>query len=181
MYFSQQGAVNTDKTVELVLKRAKELKIKHVVVASYTGETATKFLGHGFNLVCVTHHVGSAGPGVDEMSLQMREKLKEQGCSVLTTTHLLAGVDRAIKNKFGGIYPAEIMAHTLRLFGQGIKVGIEIASMALDAGLVPFGQEIIAVGGSAQGADTAIVITPAHSNQFFDGKIHEIICKPRKW
>ena len=53
--------------------------------------------------------------------------------------------------------------------------------MALDAGLVPYGEEIIAVAGSGTGADTALVITPAHSNNFFDTKVKEIICKPREF
>jgi hypothetical protein len=53
--------------------------------------------------------------------------------------------------------------------------------MALDAGLIPHGEEIIAIGGSSKGADTAVVITPAHSNHFFDTKVKEIICKPREF
>jgi hypothetical protein len=70
------------------------------------------------------------------------------------------------------------MAQTLRMLGQGFKVCVEISGMALDAGLIPYGEEIVAIGGSAKGADTAVVITPAHSNRFFDTKINEIICKP---
>ena len=99
---------------------------------------------------------------------------------MLTTTHLLAGVDRAVRNKFGGLYPAEIVAQSLRMLGQGVKVCVEISCMALDAGMTPYGKEIIAVAGSATGADTAVVIVPAHSNQFFDTKVKEIICKPRE-
>ena len=90
-------------------------------------------------------------------------------------------MDRAIRNKFGGVYPAEIMAQTLRIFGQGLKVCVEVASMALDAGLIPHGADVVAVGGSAAGADTAVVILPAHSNQFFDTRVREIICKPRNF
>jgi uncharacterized protein len=97
----------------------------------------------------------------------------------LTTTHLLSGVDRALRNKFEGIYPAEIIASTLRMFGQGLKVCVEISVMALDAGLIPYGEEIITVGGTGRGADTAAVIVPAHSIKFFDTKIKEIICMPR--
>ncbi|QNB46052.1 hypothetical protein BR63_06805 [Thermanaerosceptrum fracticalcis] len=181
MYFPEAGKINTPKTEELVLAKAKELGIKHVVVASCSGETALKFLDKGLNVVCVTHHVGFAGPGIDEMDPENRAMLEKGGCKILTTTHLLAGVDRSLKNKFGGIYPAEIMGFTLRLFGQGVKVSIEIASMALDAGLIPYGEEVIAVGGTAEGADAAIVVTPAHSNNFFETKVHEIICKPRNW
>lgn len=149
------------------------------MVASNSGKTCKKLLGKGFNLVCVTHQVGFAGPGVDEMEAAVREELLQQGVKILTTTHLLAGVDRAIRFKFGGVYPAEIMAQTLRIFGQGVKVATEIAVMALDAGLIPYGQEVIAIGGTAEGADAAIVVLPAHSNRFFDTEIREIICMPR--
>ena len=39
----------------------------------------------------------------------------------------------------------------------------EIAVMALDAGLLPYGREIIAIGGTGAGADTALVETVAHT------------------
>lgn len=47
----------------------------------------------------------------------MRRKLREQGVKVLTTTHLPAGVYRALRFKFQGVYPAEIAASSLRLLG----------------------------------------------------------------
>jgi hypothetical protein len=181
MYWKDKGPANTAATAKAAIKRAQELGINHIVVASASGSTCEHFLDQGLNLVCVTHHIGFMSPGEDEMSPEVRKKLKEKGVQILTTTHLLAGVDRALRNKFGGVYPAEIIAQTLRIFGQGVKVCAEIAGMALDAGLVPYGKEIIAVGGSGTGADTAIVITPAHSNNFFDTKIKEIICKPREF
>jgi hypothetical protein len=180
MYWEQKGRANTAATVEQALKRAGELGIKQIVVASNSGYTAGQFLNKGIDVVCVTHHVGFMSPGNDEMPPQVRQKLTEQGVRLLTTTHLLAGVDRAVRNKFGGLYPAEIIAQSLRMLGQGIKVCVEIACMALDAGLIPSGQEVVAVAGSAGGADTAVVIVPAHSNQFFDTKVKEIICKPRE-
>ncbi|MFZ5648164.1 MAG: pyruvate kinase alpha/beta domain-containing protein [Bacillota bacterium] len=179
MYWIKKGPDNTDNTVKLAIEKATELNIKHIVVASSSGFTASKFIGCPQEVVCVTHHVGFEGPGVDEMDAATREKLQKAGIKILTTTHLLAGVDRAIRNKFGGVYPAEIMAQTLRIFGQGIKVCVEVASMALDAGMIPYGVEIMAVGGTGTGADSAAVILPAHSNKFFDTKVREIICKPR--
>lgn len=181
MYFETSGETNTDKTIELVIKKAQELDIKHIVVASITGGTALKFIENGARIICVTHQVGHNNPGEDEMSSEMRETLRDNGCTILTTTQLLNGVDLALKNKFQGIYPAEIMKYTLRLFGNGIKVCTEIATMALDAGLVPYGEEIITVAGRSKGVDTAIVITPAYSHHFLDTKIHEIVCKPRDW
>jgi uncharacterized protein len=179
VYFEKPGKNNTGAVVTAVLQRAEELGIKNVVVASNSGQTAEAFGEKGLNVVCVTHHVGYKGPGEDEMAAEMREQLRAKGIKVLTTTHLLAGVDRALRIKFQGIFPAEIMANTLKIFGQGVKVCVEISSMALDAGLIPYGEEVIAVGGSGRGADAACVILPAHSNDFFDTKVKEVICKPR--
>ncbi len=179
MYWDKKGPDNTDATVKLALARASDLSVDHIVVASCSGYTASKFIGCPQKVICVTHHVGFLGPGRDEMDSATREKLQQSGIKVLTTTHLLAGVDRAIRNKFGGVYPAEIMAQTLRIFGQGLKVCVEVAVMALDAGMIPHGKNIIAVGGTGMGADTAAVILPAHSSNFFDTKVREIICKPR--
>lgn len=181
MYWKDKGPANTTATAEAAIKRAQELGISHIVVASSSGSTCEHFLDKGVEVVCVTHHMGFMSPGEDEMPPEVREKLSQKGVQILTTTHLLAGVDRALRNKFGGVYPAEIIAQSLRMFGQGVKVCVEIAGMALDAGLIPYGKEVIAVGGSGTGADTAIIITPAHSNNFFDTKIKEIICKPREF
>ncbi|MBO8158093.1 pyruvate kinase alpha/beta domain-containing protein [Thermosyntropha sp.] len=182
MFFTKAGEHNTEETVKLALKKAKELGIKDIVAASCEGETIKKILAFkdsDLNLVCVTHHTGFKEPGINEMKSEVRKELTEKGVKILTTTHLFAGVDRAIRNHFGGVYPAEIMAQTLRIFGQGVKVAVEIAVMALDAGLIPYGKEIISIGGTASGADAAIVIKPAHSNYFFNTEVKEIICMPR--
>jgi len=180
MLWAKKGPENTDATVSAALKRASELQIKHIVVASNTGKTATHFMDQGVEVVWVTHHVGFATPGECEVDPELKQKLLDGGAKMLTTTHLLAGVDRAVRLKFGGLYPAEIVSAALRMFGQGPKVCVEIAVMALDAGMVPHGEEIITVGGSGRGADTACVILPSHSNTFFDTSIKEIICMPRE-
>jgi hypothetical protein len=94
---------------------------------------------------------------------------------------LFGAIDRSVTNKFGGLYPGGIVAQTFRTFGQGTKVCLEIGAMAADAGAIPWGKEIVAIGGSGQGADTAVVLLPAHAKTFFDTQVLEIICKPRKW
>lgn len=181
MYWKERGPANTAATIEAAVKRAKELGVKNMVVASSTGATAEKLLeqGAGFKIACVTHHHGFAGPGTDEVPAEVRARLTQEGVSMLTTNHLFAGVDRALRLQFKGAYPAEIVANTLRLLSQGVKVCVEISVMALDAGLVPYGEEIIALAGSGAGADTACVIVPAHSNSLFDTEIKEIVCMPR--
>jgi len=179
MLFDEKGSENTDHTVGFALKKTEELGISHIVVASGSGSTAEKLTGKGKNIVCVTSHFGFIGPGQNKMSKDMRAKLIDNGVEVLATTHLLAGVDRSLRFKFQGVYPAEIIATTLKIFGDGLKVCVEISVMALDAGLIPYGKEIIAVAGSKGGADTAIVVVPDHSQNIFNTEIKEIICMPR--
>ncbi|NPV69623.1 MAG: hypothetical protein HPY55_03115 [Firmicutes bacterium] len=184
MYWERAGAENTVATIEAAYARAREMGIKHVVVASTCGPTARKALEllpreGGIKLIVVAHHSGFDEPGKQQMPAEIVSELRSKGVPVLITTHLFGGVDRAVANKFGGQYVGGLIAYTLRMFGQGTKVCVEIATMALDAGLVPYGEEIIAVGGSSNGADTALVVRPAHAKSFFDGQVLEVICKPR--
>jgi hypothetical protein len=51
--------------------------------------------------------------------------------------------------------------------------------MALDAGVLPHGRDVIAVGGTNEGTDTAVGISPAHANVILDTRIVEVICMPR--
>ncbi len=179
MYFQAEGKQNTEKTVELALKTAREKDIRHIVVASCSGYTANYFKdASDIETVCVTHVNGFKEKGGNEMPADVRQRLTGSGVKVLTTTHVLSGAERGLSRKFGGTYPVEIMAHTLRMFGQGVKVCVEIAVMALDAGLIPYGQPVIAVGGTGEGADTAVILTPSHASSILETRIHEIICKP---
>ena len=50
--------------------------------------------------------------------------------------------------------------------------------MALDNGAIELNKPVVCVGGSARGADTACIITPAYTADCLDTKIHEILCKP---
>jgi hypothetical protein len=174
----------TKATLKAALERARELHIKHLVVASTSGKTAlelAKMLPANFEAVCVTHHAGFGEFGKNELPESVENKLAEHGIPVLRTTHLFAGVERAIRLKVGGLGPAETIAFTYRTLGEGTKVAVEIAVMALDAGLIPYGKDVIAIAGTGSGADTAVVIRPAHSRQFFETRVKEIICKPTDW
>lgn len=180
MYFSNKGKENTQNTIDLALKTAKERGINDIVVSSSTGFTMDYFkdINSNFNVVCVSHSYGYPEAGKNDMSNDKRLELENKGIKVLTTTHVLSGAERCLSTKFGGISPVEVMAYTLRMFGQGTKVCVEISTMALDAGLIPYSKPIIAIGGSAHGVDTAVIITPSHASSILDTKIHEIICKP---
>lgn len=179
MYFDKIGKENTKKTIELAMETAKKRNIKYIVVASSTGETIDYFFNkNDINIICVTHAYGYPTEGKNDMSLIKRKELESKGIKVLTTSHVLSGAERCLSSKFGGISPVEIMAYTLRMFGQGTKVCVEIATMALDSGLIPYMEPVIAIGGSSHGSDTALLLTPSHASKILDTKIHEIICKP---
>lgn len=185
IYFDRPGRENTVAVVAAVRERCAALGIEHVVVASDSGETALRFWevlqDTGVALICVPEHAGYAGGDEPSISPEKRKDLEEKGIRVLICAHALSGVGRSISKKFGGITPVEIIAYTLRQFGgEGIKVGVEVAVMAADAGLIPTDREVIAVGGSGGGADAAIVLKAAHMNNFFDLEIREIIAKPRQ-
>jgi len=182
VYFESAGRENTLETLKAAKKRAMELGIRDVVVASTSGETGVKAceIFKGFNLIIVRHHTGFMEPGVQEMRPELEKKILEAGARILTCTHALAGVERGMRKRFGIRGPVELIAEALRLFGEGMKVCVEIAVMAADAGLIPIDRNVICVAGTGHGADTAIVVKPAHSSNFFDLKIVEIIAMPMK-
>ena len=180
-YFSKPGSENTDALLDTVVKRARELSIGKIIIATCSGRTAFKAaekFGKDFKLIAVTHVTGFANPNEQELNEENRKKLESLNVSVFTGQHAFGGVGRAVRNKLSTYQIDEIMAYTLRLFGQGTKVAVEIALMATDAGLVRTDENVIAIGGSGSGADTALVLEPANSSRLFDLKIREVLCKP---
>ncbi len=181
VYFDKPGRTNTDEVLRIARQRAEELGIKKIVVASSGGSTAVKAMKvfSGMKVIAVSHAAGFRQPNVQEFTEENRKIVENNGGTVLTTTHAFAGVSRAMRTKFNTYVIGEIIAHTLRVFGQGMKVACEITLMAADGGLVRTDEDIIAIAGSAGGADTAITLKPVNSQDFFDLKVREILCKPR--
>jgi hypothetical protein len=181
VYFTESGSTNTEKTLKVAKRRAEELGIKTIVVASTSGETGVKAVKAfaNYKVVIVTHTTGFQAPDAQELTPQNRAKILEKGGIILTATHAFGGVGRAVRRRFNTYQVDEIIAQTLRVFGQGAKVACEIALMAADAGLIRTDEEVISIGGTASGADTALVVKPAHTHDFFELKVKEVLCKPR--
>ncbi len=182
-YFKKPGPKNTRAVMETVLKRATELSVKKILVPTCSGRTAFEaldILGSDFNIFAVTHVTGFQKPNLQELSEETRRELESKGITVLTCQHAFGGIGRAIRNKLSTYQIDEIIAFTLRTFGQGTKVAIELALMAADAGLVRTDgdEDVISIGGTGKGADTALLLQPANSFHFFDLKVKEILCKP---
>lgn len=181
VYFEKSGPHNTDNTLQLAKKRAEALAVKDIVIASYTGDTGVKAsqVFKGYNLVVVAGVVGYKEPNKAAMINENKSIIEDNGGHILFAGHAFGMLGRAVNKKFGVIQVDEVIAHVLRLFSQGVKVGCEITCMAADSGLIKAGQDVIAIGGSGTGADTAIVIRASNTHTFFNTRILEIICKPR--
>jgi len=182
-YFEKPGKENTDEVMKIVQTRAEELQIKTVLVASYHGFTAEKAVKAlaGKKIVVVGGFLEPTMQNISQIYSQGDEKLIKENATVLIATHLFSGINRAMRKKFDTASPGEIAAQTLRIMGVGVKVAIECTLMAADAGLIPTDEDIIAVAGTREGADTAIVIQPLNSQNFFDLKLKQILCKPLVW
>ena len=179
-YFENPGRENTEEVLRIVRQRAKELGIKTIVVASTVGDTAVKAteVFSGFKIIAVSHFTGMSGPNTQELTEENRKIVESRGGIVFTTTHLFSGMSAAMSKKFNTYVIGDIVADTLRIFGEGMKVVCEIALMAADGGLVRTDEDIIAIAGTGRGADTAVVLRPVNSTDFFDLKVKEILCKP---
>jgi hypothetical protein len=188
VYFDALGVANTDETMRLARERAQQLGIKTILVASTTGRAAVKAIKalEGMNLIIVRHSTGFKEPNAQEFTEENMKIVEKHKVPVVTAAHAFGGLSRSLRQGDLAQTPAtyvvgDLVASTLRVFGQGMKVALEIAVMAADAGMVRTDEEIIAIAGVGRsgGSDTAVVLKPETAHRFFDLKVKEIICKPR--
>lgn len=182
VYFEQSGKAQTGRTLEVAAQRAREREVDQVLVATTSGETGLRALDFfpGGNLVVVTHSTGFVRPDFQQLPPDVRRRLEDAGARVLTCQHALGGVNRAVRKKLKTFQLDEIIAYTLRLFGQGTKVAVEIALMSADAGMISTSRPCISIGGTNEGADTALLLKAAHAQDFFDLRILEFLAKPHQ-
>lgn len=183
-YFEEQGNDYTDELIKSVKDKFESCEdIKRILIASSTGESALKLYDAlddaDVEIINVTHHMGFKEDNVADISEDMVKKLEKVGIKTYIGAHAFSGAVRGVTNKYGGFSPLDVVADTLRMFSHGIKVSAEISIMAADAGLVPVGEKIIAIGGRGHGVDSAVILTPVNAKNLFDLKFHEIIAMPK--
>lgn len=175
----KSGPQNTQQTLDLAFQYALEHQISTVVVASTYGDTGlaaiTRRPPEISNLIVVSHNTGFSQHSAQQMPPEVQEEIR-QGATLYTGTLVLRGLGAAIRKKMT-FSEEELVADTLRMFGQGTKVCCEMAAMVSDAGLLKSRNGVF-VAGTAKGADTAMHILSAPSNLFFETKIINIIVKP---
>ncbi|MDP2726147.1 MAG: pyruvate kinase alpha/beta domain-containing protein [Dehalococcoidia bacterium] len=181
IYFDGPGPENTETTFSLARERALALGIKTILVASTRGDTGAKAAAYfrDFRVVVVTLAAGFRRPNERELTEENRQAIESAGGAILTCLHPFGGLGRATRLKFATYTTEEIIPNVLRLFGQGMKVVIEIAMMAADAGLARTDEEVISIAGRGRGSDTAVVLVPVNTQHFYNMRVREILCKPR--
>ena len=190
--FEKEGIQNTDATLDAVERRAAELGIRQLVLATTTGQTAlaaAERLGGMETIVAVTMHavdddvyVNRHGEKVLAKHPELMEAARKKGVKFYTGVHPFRGaVSSAISDRFGGYAAQDVVAETLlKLFSTGTKVAVECVLMAADAGYLDMHQDCIALGGWRGGCDTAIVLKPAYSYKLFEMRVREFIAFPRE-
>ncbi len=184
-YFERGGPHNTDQTLAIAKEYADKFNINDIVIASTTGTTAEKaaelFNLENYNIITVTHSYYFMGSKKrQELPEDKLEILKSKGLKIITGTHSMGGIERGIRKNFNQWGFIELLAQFLRAqFSQGVKVCIEIASMAVDGGLISdLDRDILCIGGTGRGADTVCLIKPAPTSEFDKLRVKAILAKP---
>lgn len=163
LLFSNPGCGNTAAAAHEAIRKAKQMKTD-VVFASSAGKTARAVIDEAQKqdypgkLICVRSVSDAKNHGQNRMPAQIQKELLDHGVVIVTAAHALSGGERGLSSQQGGIYP--------------------LAVMALDADVIEWGKAIVALGGTSEGADTAMVLTPGYSASILSTRIHEILCKP---
>lgn len=179
VYFEKGGREHTEIVLELVKKKAMTRGISKIVLASTRGATARAAAevleGTNLQMVVVPWQYGFAekqGVPQQPFPTDLIPELQAKGHRVHFGTMLFH------TEELYGTQTPRVIANTLRIFSEGIKVCVEIIMMATDGGWLAKGEQVIAVAGTGAGADTAVIALAAPSTKMNTLRIQEILCKP---
>ena len=189
-YFEEPGEQNTDNVIEAVKKRLSTTGIKHVVVASTRGKTAVKFaeaLGNQVGLISVSEpqYIREWGSEWPIMDPAYRKRLEELGVTVLDKAPYVFHSSVLEDSKWSQVTPETLMREVFYTMGQGFKVAVEVVLTAVACGVLEPYQDVIGVGGTSRGADTALVLRATYPATVLSKdsskrlEIREIIAMPR--
>ncbi|MFA6240372.1 MAG: hypothetical protein WC655_05565 [Candidatus Hydrogenedentales bacterium] len=111
-----------------------------------------------------------------------RQQLDRLGVTIVQGTIPLFGPTFSMRLHLHKTTDLDVMAKTLELISTGTLVCLECVLMAVDAGIVPEGEQVIAVAGTERGLDTAWVIRASASHNLFHPakgtRFVELLAKP---
>jgi hypothetical protein len=171
VYFDRPGPRNTDELMGIIAKRLARGDVRHVAVATTSGRTALRAaeLIHvpGVQIAAIAFQ-SEYWPDHGKPDEKVVKQAEARGVKFIPDQP---------KAKYWHEVNGE-SADSLRKFGQGIKVALESIMMAVETGLIPSGVKTIGVGGTAKGADAAVVATAAGPDNLGRLFVHEILAKP---
>ncbi|MFP3871981.1 MAG: pyruvate kinase alpha/beta domain-containing protein [Candidatus Natronoplasma sp.] len=176
------STLETEEVLKIAKEYAEENAVQNIVLATTRGETgalAADIFEERYNVVAVTHSTGFREEDEQELKEENRKKMEEEGIRIFTGPMPFHSWNDYYRKEKGTVMTTTVIADTLRLFGQGTKVCVEIVSMAVDAGLVP-PEPVVAIAGTGYGADTVLLVEGRNSRRFFDMKVKEVVAKPRE-
>lgn len=191
LYFEEPGMHNTFFVLDAVVKRIEETGIRKVVVASHSGKTALEFakkLSGKAEVFCVSPNPARKRKSKPwpTISDEIRKQLETLGVKIIERTPNIfedTFTEDSAKQMFT---PSQIIRETFYTLGQGFKVAVEVGLMATASGYIEPYTDIISVGGTSEGCDTAIIMKTIFPQTFFSPnpierlEIREIIAMPRK-
>jgi uncharacterized protein len=111
-----------------------------------------------------------------------RAKLDKLDVSIVQGTIPFFGPSFSMRLHLGQITSLDILAKTLELISTGTLVALECVLMAVDAGVLPEDEQVLAVAGTERGLDTAWVIRSCASANLFHptkgARFVELLAKP---
>jgi hypothetical protein len=193
-YFDESGEKNTQWVIEAVSRRLEIGGIRQVIIASTSGETAVAFarrLKDKAELICVSEapyrrEWGEEWPCLNQ---KFRQELESYGVTIMENVPYVFHSSVVEAARWSDTSRERLVKETLYSFGQGMKVAVDVALTAVSCGYVTPYQDVIGVGGSGSGADTAIILRATYPACLFDKdpakrlEIKEIIAMPiaKKW
>ena len=109
IYFKQPGEKNTEDTINSAYNRLKEGDVKYVVIASHRGITALKvaekFKDLNVQVMAVTVSASTKQENIDAWNKNL-PNLEKLGVKTHRGIYSFAGIERAIKARWGGAGPS---------------------------------------------------------------------------
>lgn len=209
--FERPGPVNTDEVIEIVSAASANYKHIVVASITGDSAIRIGRRITGKEVICVTCPQGMSweidgmveGPFAVIPELQQvrtewlkqglktvpmgisqenRLTLEELGIKIVQGTIPLFGPTFSMRLHLRKTTDLDVMAKTLELISTGTLVCLECVLMAVDAGVIPEGAQVLVVAGTERGLDTCWVIQASASHNLFHpskgARFIELLAKP---
>jgi uncharacterized protein len=209
--FDRPGPINTEEVIDIACKASDKCKYIVVASLSGDSAVKIAERVTGKAVVCVTCPQGmnweidkmDEGPFAEipelmtirdewvkqgfkrvpmNVTSENRAKLDELRVKVVQGTIPFFGPSFSIRLHLQQVTSLDLIAKTLELISTGTLVCLEAVLMAVDAGVIPETEEVVAVAGTEKGLDTAWIIRSSASANLFHptkgSRFVELLAKP---